>query len=218
MDTAKRSRIGGGKSGINDTIRRGLLDATLDIMDQGDEVSVANVAKAASVSTATAYRYFADPASLMIAAFKDRQITERDNLVKILEVRFETTLNVEDRVLMVHEAIFSRIRRSERSSRLFLAKSIESRVIAGDKAPDLRGVGRPKLFEMALEPLKTEIGENLLADIAVSLSVSSGLESYIVLKDLCQLSEQEIDRVTQSNLRAILTAGLAKSVASSPQA
>ena len=37
-------------------------------------------------------------------------------------------------------------------------------------------------------------------------SAASGMESYTVLKDLCGLEGEEIDRITRSNLLAILRA------------
>ena len=54
------------------------------------------------------------------------------------------------------------------------------------------------------------IGQTAVADLVAALSAASGLESYITLKDLCGLDEDEIDRITRSNLLAILRMALSR--------
>jgi hypothetical protein len=49
-----------------------------------------------------------------------------------------------------------------------------------------------------------------VADLVPALSAASGMESYTVLKDLCGLEEDEIDRIMRSNLLAILRATLSR--------
>jgi hypothetical protein len=75
---------------------------------------------------------------------------------------------------------------------------------------DLRNLHRTQMYEMALEPLESSIGRKAVADLVSALSAASGMESYTVLKDLCGLEEDEIDRIMRSNLLAILRATLSR--------
>ena len=46
--------------------RAALLAKARDLMNQGEEITVARVADAAAISRATAYRYFSDPGAMSI--------------------------------------------------------------------------------------------------------------------------------------------------------
>jgi AcrR family transcriptional regulator len=209
MATIKRSKIGGGKSGLNPEVRRALMDAALELMERGEAVTIAATAKCAGISPATAYRYFSDPATLMIKAFQDRQLLLRNQILHELEHTFADIDDVEERVLIVHGIIYDFVLCHERASRLFLAKNMELRVYSGYGEEDFRGARRPKMFELALAPVQERLGKTRVADLNSALSAASGLEAFIVLKDICHRNNDEIDEIMRSNLLAILRAGLA---------
>ncbi|HKJ61239.1 MAG TPA: TetR/AcrR family transcriptional regulator [Hyphomicrobiales bacterium] len=188
--------------------RNDLLAVALQIMERGDKVTISAAAKEAGISTGTAYRYFADSSALIIKAIQQQQIAIRGDILEDLQRRFAHTDNIEDRVLHVHQVTFDFVRRHESASRMFLAKSLESRIGPKNCVLDLRDVRRMRMYEMALEPLEHAIGPKSVADLVPALSAVSGMESYTVLKDLCGLGDDEIDRITRFNLLAILRAAL----------
>jgi AcrR family transcriptional regulator len=188
--------------------RDDLLAAALQIMERGGKVTIAAAAKEAGISTGTAYRYFADSSTLMIKAIQQQQIAIRGDIFADLAREFAHTVNIEDRILLVHQVTFDLVRRHESASRIFLARSLESRVGSNEGVLDLRNVRRMRMYEMALEPLEQTIGAKGIADLASALSASSGMESYTVLKDMCGLADDEIDRITRFNLLAILRAAI----------
>lgn len=188
--------------------RDDLLAAALQIMERGDKVTIAAAAKEAGISTGTAYRYFADSSTLMIKAIQQQQIAIRGDIFADLAREFAHTANIENRILLVHQVTFDLVRRHESASRIFLARSLESRMGSNEGVLDLRGVRRMRMYEMALEPLEQTIGPKGIADLASALSASSGMESYTVLKDMCGLADDEIDRITRFNLLAILRAAI----------
>ena len=188
--------------------RDDLLAAALQIMERGGKVTIAAAAKEAGISTGTAYRYFADSSTLMIKAIQQQQIAIRGDIFADLAREFAHTANIEDRILLVHQVTFDLVRRHESASRIFLARSLESRVGSNEGVLDLRNVRRMSMYKMALEPLDQTIGPKGVTDLASALSASSGMESYTVLKDLCGLADDEIDRITRFNLLAILRAAI----------
>lgn len=105
-----------------------LLDAALRIMEQGDKLTIAAAAKEAGISTGTAYRYFADSSTLMIKAIQQQQMAIRDHIYENLCHEFTQLDNIEDRVLLVHQVSFNLVRRHESAMRMFLAKSLISRI------------------------------------------------------------------------------------------
>lgn len=189
-----------------------LVAAALLMMERGDKVTISAAAKEVGISAGTAYRYFADSSALMMEAIQQQQIAIRSDIFDDLHRQFAYIDNVEDRILLVHQVTFDFVRRYESASRMFLAKSLVSRIGSRDCVLDLRNVRRMKMYEMALEPLEQAIRAKGIAKLASGLSATSGMESYTVLKDLCGLDDQEIDRITRFNLLAILRAALSECI------
>ncbi len=201
-------RLGGLRNKRKAEIRHQLMEAALALMEQGEAVTIAAAAKRAGVSAGTAYRHFADSATLLIKAFQELQMFERGGIFADIERELAQFEGVEDRVLHVHRRMFNLILRQERAARLFLAKSLETQLQSGDDTFDLRIARRVKMYGMALEPVRGSFGDKELTDLVHALSAASGLESYIVLKDLCRLGADGIERIIRSNLLAILRTAL----------
>nr|MBX2804901.1 hypothetical protein [Hyphomicrobiales bacterium] len=153
-----------------------------------------------------------DSSTLMIKAIQEQQIAIRGDIIEDLAEQFSGNNNIEERILLVHQVTFDLVRRHESASRIFLARSLEARIGSSDAVLDLRDIRRMRMFEMALEPAAHSLGPKGLAQLASALSAASGMESYTVLKDMCGLDDDEIDRITRFNLIAILRAGLSRCI------
>lgn len=208
MVRKRRLKLGHVRNSPASPARDNLLAAALRILEQGGKVTIAAAAKESGISTGTAYRYFPDSSTLLIKAIQEQQIALRGNIFEDLRSRFARTGNIEHRILLVHQVTFDLARTHECASRLFLAERLVSRPGTKDGMLDLRNLRRMRMYEMALEPLESSIGRKAVADLVSALSAASGMESYTVLKDMCGLDGEEIDRITRSNLLAILRATL----------
>lgn len=204
----RRLKLGHVRNNPASQARDNLLAAALRIIEAGGKVTIAAAARESGISTGTAYRYFADSSTLLIKAIEEQQIALRGNIFDDLRGQFAHTDDIERRILLVHQATFDLARKHESASRLFLAERLVSRPGSRDGVPDFRNLRRMRMYEMALEPLGDSIGRTGMADLVSALSAASGLESYTVLKDLCGLDADEIDRITRFNLLAILRATL----------
>ncbi len=178
--------------------RQALLKAARDLLAANAAVTVTAAANRASISKATAYRYFTTTDALVREAILDSDVKSGAEVIG-------SELDVRKRVLRVHRFWFEFTRRNEAAHRLFLAKTLEAWADEkGDTAKQRRGARRLPMFELALEPVRQAMAPATFRLLVQSLTAASGIETYVALKDVCKLSDRESDKVAESTLLAIL--------------
>jgi AcrR family transcriptional regulator len=185
--------------------RRLLLDTAMQLMQAGGVPSVTDVAEAAEVSRATAYRYFPTQAALVQAAVDEA-------LGPILRWRSDSE-DAGERVEDLLGFAFPRIDEYEATLRAALLQAMEqwSRRRAGtlgDEAPILRG-HRKELLASALAPLRGRIEAREFDRLRQSLSLVFGTEAFVVLKDIWGLDGGRACAVAQWSARALVRAAIA---------
>lgn len=185
--------------------RRLLLDTAMQLMQAGRVPSVTDVAEAAAVSRATAYRYFPTQAALVQAAVHEA-------LGPILRWRSDST-EAETRVEELLAFAYPRIDEYESTLRAALLQAMEqwSRRRAGtlgDEAPILRG-NRKELLAIALAPLRSRIAPREFDRLRQSLSLIFGTEAFVVLKDIWGLDGARAEAVAQWSAQALVRAAVA---------
>lgn len=188
------------KGRINQKVRtrEALIEAANRLLTQGNiQFSIEEVAKEARVSTATAYRYFSNAETLRTEAplhYKTRnpemlfENIDKDDWKERLE-----------KILKYHEKLYLE---NEIEFRLFLSSVLRESV--KDSGHNLRGGRRIPLIEEALEPLKEKMGEEDFKMLTYTLSIFFGIESVIVLKDVCQLDNDDILKVWDWAIKHII--------------
>jgi AcrR family transcriptional regulator len=182
-----------------------LLDAAMACIDRSGHVpSVSELAGAAGVSRATAYRYF-PTRSKLIAAVVDLSLGPVRSVPR-------TDGDGAARVSLLFESTFSRFREFEPQMRAALQLSLEHAALekAGllQEEPYRRGY-RVKLLREALAPMKSQVGPRVFDLLAKSLSLVYGIESYVVLKDIWRADDPEVEAVARWMLEAMLSHALA---------
>src|SRR5580704_7311108 len=123
--------------------RQAIVDACVELMRQGKPVTMPEVAKAAMVSEATAYRYFPDLASLLAQALAADWPTPTEALAPV-----EASNDPVERVAFATRFLLRGV-----AERQAVVRSMISATIA---QPDLSGRARPGirfgLIEHALAP------------------------------------------------------------------
>lgn len=187
-----------GRSNQKMRTRKALLAAARDLLDRNEEVTVAAAADAARISRSTAYRYFRDALVLTQEAVLDGGFATAEKVVP-------QSGDVRERVHAVRRYLLEATRASEWRFRLFLARALETSVKGGpEHAQELRGGRRLPMFELALEPVRKQLGPRGFRTLVLTLSASSGVESYIALKDVCRLDGQQMERISAAIADAIL--------------
>ena len=186
--------------------RRLMLDTASRLMQSGATPSVSEVAEAAGVSRATAYRYFPSQAALV-------QAVVDEGLGPILEWRSDAT-DPRQRVSELFETAMPRIEAFEATFKAALKLSLEQWAkrqagTLGGEPPLTRG-HRVELLQDALAPLKGVLKRRAFDRLAQALSLVFGVEVLIVLKDIWGLDSADTLAVAQWAARSLVDAAIAE--------
>lgn len=192
--------------GASARTRKLMLETAIALMQQGQTPSVSDVAEAAGVSRATAYRYFPSQAALVHAVVDE-------GLGPILDWKSDST-DAETRVLELLSLTMPRVAAFEATFKAALKLSLEQWAqrqagTLGEEPPFKRG-HRVNMLQMAIAPLKNKLPESKFQRLAKALSLVYGLEVLIVLKDLWGLEFEETTEIATWAASALVRATVAE--------
>jgi AcrR family transcriptional regulator len=172
-------------------MRRLMLDTAMRLMQSGIVPSVSEVAEAAEVSRATAYRYFPTQAAMIQAAV--------DEALGPILAWSSDSAEAEARVTALVEFAFPRMVDYEATHRAALLLALDQWArrqagTLGEEARVVRGNRKALLREAAL-PLAGEISRPAFDKLTQSLSLLFGIEAIVVLKDIWGLEGAEARQV-----------------------
>ncbi|MBU4418240.1 MAG: TetR/AcrR family transcriptional regulator [Actinobacteria bacterium] len=176
--------------------REALIQALQTLLQSGADPSVAQVAEAAGISRTTAYRYFPDQQALLHAALPETGMA---------------TLLPEDapddpaaRLAQVLDTHLAFLLRWEPQLRAALRASL----VPGTTQPALRGGRAVTWFESALAPLAAQRPEIDLHQVAIRLRSVAGIEPYVWLTGVGDLSPDRASEFMRANALAVLADAL----------
>jgi AcrR family transcriptional regulator len=184
--------------------REDLLDAALGLVKEGRDPSIAEVAAAANVSTATAYRYFPNPQSLW-ADVAMRQLPGEgltDDLPDDVEDRVDTVVRRVARLQFGEEAVWRSVLRATQE-RWFAQQSRP----AEERVP-VRGTARLEHTRTALAPLADLLSAERFDRLTMAVMLVYGLEAMVVTRDAGGLDEAAAADVMSWAARALVRAAL----------
>lgn len=192
--------VGAEERGPRARMRRMLLARAMQMMADGVTPSVAELAEAAEVSRATAYRYFPTHSSLISAVVDE-------SLGPILGWR-SSKPDARERIDDLLCYAYPRLEQYEVQLRAAVQVSLQQSAQlragkAGTDAPFVRG-HRIELLGAAVEPLRPQLGEDRFRRVLQALSLVYGTEVFLVLKDIWHLDAGEICEVARWTAQAIL--------------
>jgi len=160
--------------------RRLMLETATRLMQGGVIPSVTEVAEAAEVSRATAYRYFPTQAALVHAVVDEA-------LGPILEWN-SPSADAEERTLDLFRSAMPRIDEFEATFRAALKLSLDQWAerqagTLGTEPPFTRG-HRIDLLRGAIAPLRGKVPEQQFDKLAKALSLLFGIETLVIMKDI----------------------------------
>lgn len=182
--------------------RKDLLQAAAQLMKQGRTPSLEEVAEAALVSRATAYRYFPNPEALLVEAALDVAAPVAD-----VVLREAPPDDAAARLERVDAAFEDMIRTNETALRTMLAHAVP-RGGTTDTGLPARQNRRTPLIEAALEPVRRQFKPSSLDTLTKALALVMGTESRIVFKDVLQLDDAEARKVRRWAIRALVDAAM----------
>jgi AcrR family transcriptional regulator len=194
--------------------RNALVETAARMIRDRKTFTVADVADVARVGRTTAYRYFPTLDELVghatlwaLTETEDAQIAQARENGGSFHERLMSIVAFSDASIAQHEAEY----------RTMLKMSLEQKVGAADSLPRRSGLRSHHLAE-ALASLEGELGARRFRTLCAGLSLFMGIESSVVLRDVCLLGEDEAREVKFWGARVMLDAALAEARDDPPKA
>lgn len=177
--------------------RRDLQEAAAAIVREKGSVTLAEVAKRAGVSRATAYRFFPRPETLLLEALL------AGGMKRIQEFLENTHMSrdPEKRLKALFDIVADVTEEYEESWRAYLRYSLSFQN-PGEEA--LRPGRRLLWIDKALEPVQSLRPPKRYRELRNGLALMLGIEPIIVLRDVCQLEYKQARQVLWSTARTLL--------------
>ncbi|MGE0499535.1 MAG: TetR/AcrR family transcriptional regulator [Rhizobiaceae bacterium] len=193
MDVSRQETTDDVERGPRARTRRLMLDTATRLMQGGAVPSVSDVAEAARVSRATAYRYFPSQAALVHAVVDEA-------LGPILNWASDSR-DARVRVDGLLRTSLPRIEAFEATFRSALKHALEewAQRQAGLDGPEPRFTRghRVTLLRSALAPLASSMPPASVERLAMALSLMFGIEALVVLKDIWGMDGGEASEVVR---------------------
>ena len=180
--------------------RKDLVRAAAELIRDGRTPTLEEVAEAAMVSRATAYRYFSGIDALLTEAALDVAMPEGEALFA-----GDRSPDPVERLQRADAAVAEMVRANEPALRTMLVHSLQ-RGFAGDGALPTRQNRRTPLIEAALAPVQADLPKRQYRRLVQALALVIGTESLLVFKDVLRLGEEEADAVRRWMIAALVAA------------
>jgi AcrR family transcriptional regulator len=187
-------------------MRKIMLDAAMRLMQGGLIPSVSDVAQAAQVSRATAYRYFPSQSALIQAAV--------DEALGPILAWTSDSADAQNRITELVTFAYPRMESYEATLKAALRLALDQWArrhagLFGDEAPMVRG-HRIGLLNSAVSPLKSKLTPAGFERVTQSLSLVFGTEAFVVLKDIWGLDRKRAEEVALWTCHALIQAAVAE--------
>jgi len=179
--------------------RAALVRAARELLASGSTPSVEETAEAASISRATAYRYFTNQQQLLVAAHPEVEATSL--------LGPEPPEDPEARLDAVVTGLAEMFLDAEESYRAMLRLSLEPD--AADRGELALRKGRRFIWiEDALEPLRQRLPAGEFERLVNAVAAVVGIEAFVTLTDLAGVSRARAVEIMRWSARALLRAAL----------
>ncbi|HEX3515137.1 MAG TPA: TetR/AcrR family transcriptional regulator [Trebonia sp.] len=180
----KTPQAGAGRANQKLRTRNAIVQAATDLMRTGRDITMLEVAKAALVSEATAYRYFPDLTSLLREAMEGQMPTPAEALAAVADCDDPV-----ERVAAATDHLLRLVHGFQGATRAMMAATI-TRPASADTRPGLRF----GLIDHALAPLERTLGADdpaAFTQLKLDLAVVISAEAFFSLTDLCHLPAED---------------------------
>jgi AcrR family transcriptional regulator len=167
---------------------------------------MAEVAERAGISRATAYRYFPSQDALVAEVVLDE--TVRPGLAAVHKAA-QSGEAAGERLDAVVRADHQLVTENEAAFRTAIRTMMLSEDADGRSAPSRPG-NRLRYLAAAVRPVAERLGPERTERLVTALSLCVGLESVLVTKDVCGLSNEEAGEAKRWAAAALLRAALAE--------
>lgn len=177
--------------------RDALVAAAREVVAGGETPTVEAAAEMASISRATAYRYFPNQRALLFAAHPETAATSL--------LPDDPPDDVATRLDLVMDAFHRQILDNEAQGRTMLRLSLEADPAERAQLPLRQGRAIP-WFEDALAPLRAEMSQAEVRRLAIAIRSATGIETLVWLVDVAGLTRDDATDLMRASAHALLQA------------
>jgi AcrR family transcriptional regulator len=177
--------------------RRDLLEAALKVSSSGRTPTLDEIAEEASVSRATAYRYFPNVEDLLAEASLHMAFPGAECLAEASDDPIE-------RLMLIDDAVDRMISKNETALRMMIASASKLPLHSHDVPA--RQNRRLPLIEAALVPARSEFTSAAFERLSHALSLVIGTEAMLVFKDVLHLSPPQAREVRRWTIKSLVEA------------
>ncbi|WP_298532426.1 TetR/AcrR family transcriptional regulator [uncultured Algibacter sp.] len=159
-------------------------------------LSLDEIAKAAGISRATIYRYFSNIDVLCSEASLDLITQSTESIFDDIE-----HLPIIDRILHIQSYFNDLALQNETAFRKYLSIYLKD---SNTTKKSTRGSRRTAALKLALSPYRNQMDPQDYKHLITSATALMGIESVIVSKDVCRLSNKDTEKHLHWGLRKIL--------------
>jgi AcrR family transcriptional regulator len=194
--------------------RQLILEATLRLIQRGQRPTMTDVAEEAQVGRATLYRYFPSLEALLMEAPLDQRTAAADALMWGMEES-----GAEERAARVQGYLYDLAVEHEAEFRMYLCATMNEWLQRGEEEEEpLRAGRRLAMLDAALAPYRDALRGADFARLRDALAAMVGLESLIVMRDVCGRSAEEGREIMEWAVRTLIAATVSTRRSSSPRA
>jgi AcrR family transcriptional regulator len=182
--------------------RQALVDAAKALAANGRPLTIADVAEAAQVSVATAYRYFSSPNDLVLEAATPRVPQIMADLPDDPADRIDEVVRRLAEIQFGDEALWRAILRAD------LERWGQQAVLDPEARVPTRGSNRLDIVQEALAPLAEKLPPQLHRRLIMATMLVCGMEALVAARDACGLERDEAIKVMRWAAQALLQVAL----------
>jgi AcrR family transcriptional regulator len=184
-----------GRSAQKSRTRAALVEATRALVAAGVTPTVEEAAEAASISRTTAYRYFPNKRALLLAAHPEMAAPTMLPAGMPADPAARLDAVVRNFTAMIVD--------TEAQQRTMLRLSLEAGPAERAALPLRQGRAIGWITE-ALEPLRTDLGDDGLRRLVLAIRATIGIEALVWLVDVAGLSREDAVDLMRSSAEALL--------------
>jgi AcrR family transcriptional regulator len=182
--------------------RQALVDAAKTLAANGGPLTIADVAEAAQVSVATAYRYFSNPNDLILEAATPRVPQIMADLPDDPADRIDEVVRRLAEIQFGDEALWRAMLRAD------LERWAQQAVLDPEARVPTRGSNRLDMVQEALAPLAEKLPPELHRRLIMATMLVCGMEALVAARDACGLEPDEATKVMRWAAQALLQVAL----------
>ena len=186
--------------------RKDLLLAAARLLKEGRQPTMDEIAEAALVSRATAYRHFPSLDALLVEAPLDGAVPDAEKLFA-----GDASADPAERLDRAEAEMHRMTYQNEHQLRLMLANSLLARAGDGGRDVPARQNRRTPMIETALAPARRRFSKQAYENLRAALALVFGTESMVVFRDVVPLDEVKARKVKSWAIRALVQAALRES-------